>query len=222
MFPGFGRSKPEILIPFSGNARSPIARVIRTRRFDGVATTTIGGFLSTSVAETLLTLAASNPGSVVERLVDSQLAAKNLNTVHFDPIFEDLAHARVRGLAALKRIVRARDSDSYQPPMSELERHLHQLLQRESVPESTTQEPFTFERLKATVDAFIPSWRLIVEADGRRWHTRERDFERDRLRDNEAAAAGYRIVRFTYRMLVHETDQCHRTLLRVGSWRITT
>lgn len=41
-----------------------------------------------------------------------------------------------------------------------------------------------------TVDAYIPRWRLTIEADGRRWHTRKADFERDRRRDNAAAAHG--------------------------------
>jgi very-short-patch-repair endonuclease len=44
----------------------------------------------------------------------------------------------------------------------------------------------------------LPEHRLIVEADGRRWHTRVADFDRDRWRDNEATANGYRTLRFTW------------------------
>ncbi len=54
------------------------------------------------------------------------------------------------------------------------------------------------------LDVLVPSWRLIVEADGRRWHTRRADFENDRRRDHIALANGHRTVRFTYDQLVHD------------------
>jgi len=78
-----------------------------------------------------------------------------------------------------------------------------------------------YPRLAATTDAFIPQWRLIVEADGRRWHSREADFEKDRARDNAAAAAGLVVVRFTYRMLKDDAAGCSQTLLETGRWRST-
>ena len=87
------------------------------------------------------------------------------------------------------------------------------------LPEYSRQVPFSFEQMKATVDAHIPEWKLIVEADGRRWHTRQADFERDRERDNAAASAGLVAVRFTYRMLTKERDSCLKTLLEAGRWR---
>ena len=48
------------------------------------------------------------------------------------------------------------------------------------------------------VDAAYPESRLIVEVDGRRWHTRVEDFERDRRRDIEAGLLGWRVVRFAW------------------------
>ena len=48
------------------------------------------------------------------------------------------------------------------------------------------------------------AWALVIEADGRAWHTRVEDFERDRRRDAEAAAAGYLTLRFTHHQLTHE------------------
>jgi very-short-patch-repair endonuclease len=43
---------------------------------------------------------------------------------------------------------------------------------------------------------------LIVEADGRAWHTREQEFVADRQRDNTAAATGHTTLRFTWIDLV--------------------
>jgi very-short-patch-repair endonuclease len=70
-----------------------------------------------------------------------------------------------------------------------------------------------------TVDAYIPLWRLITEADGRRWHTRQADFERDRTRDNLATSHGIGVLRFTYQMLVRQPEQCLSTILATGRTR---
>ena len=47
------------------------------------------------------------------------------------------------------------------------------------------------------VDAAFPSMKWIVESDGRAWHTRVADFERDRRRDHLAQMAGWSVTRFT-------------------------
>jgi very-short-patch-repair endonuclease len=52
--------------------------------------------------------------------------------------------------------------------------------------------------LYGLVDAAYPDVRLILEADGRRWHTRIRDLRRDHLRDAETARAGWQTLRFLY------------------------
>ena len=45
---------------------------------------------------------------------------------------------------------------------------------------------------------------MIVEIDGFRYHSTRRAFERDRARDAALQAAGYRVVRFTWRQITHE------------------
>lgn len=220
-FPGFRRGRPEILIPFEGNARSPLARVVRSRHFERVATVMIDGFACTSIAETVLTLSLRESGNTLERIVDDQIAARALRITDFDPILERLTEARQRGLPTLRRIVAERDSEAYQPPMTELERLLYELLDREELPTYSRQLPIDYPNLTATVDAYISAWRTIVEGDGRRWHTRKADFERDRQRDNAAAAAGLLVIRFTYRMLKEEPEACLRTLLDAGRFRQT-
>lgn len=43
--------------------------------------------------------------------------------------------------------------------------------------------------------------RLIVEIDGYRFHSSRSAFERDRMRDAELTAAGFRVIRVTWRQL---------------------
>jgi very-short-patch-repair endonuclease len=55
--------------------------------------------------------------------------------------------------------------------------------------------------------------KLIVEADGRRWHTRRADFDRDARRDLFALARGYRTAHVTWAMLTGDPDEvCHDLL----------
>lgn len=53
------------------------------------------------------------------------------------------------------------------------------------------------------VDFCFEAARLVVEADGARWHP---DPGVDRVKDNRLAAAGWRVLRFTWAEVVHETD----------------
>ncbi len=218
-FPFYSRSKPEIVVPFPGNARSPIAKVIRNRYFETVEKVHVKGFPATSVAETIYTLSQREPRQMIERLIDDQLASRSLKIEDFDVILDRLADARVRGLPALRRAIAARDKDGYQPPTSELERLLYRLLDSPELPTVSHQVPLRLPTTAARVDAFINDWGLIIEADGRRWHTREQDFERDRERDNAATEAGLAIIRFTYSMLKREPAKCLDTVLKAGTWR---
>ena len=218
-FPGVRRSRGEILVPYGRNHRLASVRVIRSRHFDSVSTSRVAGFDCTSIAETILTMSLRELPTAVERHVDGQLAAGSLEITDFDPILDRLAFARQPGLAALRRIVRERSDKAYQPPTTELERLLYRLLDRPEIPPYERQLPIDYPRMRATHDAYIPDWILIAEADGRRWHVRKGDFERDRRRDNAAVAAGIAVIRFTWSMLKYEPEECLRTLVAAGRTR---
>ena len=61
------------------------------------------------------------------------------------------------------------------------------------------------------VDVFWPDQRLIVEVDGYAYHSTRQAFERDRARDAALQAAGYRVVRFTWRQITHEPHAVSRS-----------
>lgn len=62
------------------------------------------------------------------------------------------------------------------------------------------------------VDFFWPRTRLVVEADGYRFHKTRRSFEGDRVRDAKLQIAGYRVLRATYARIVHERGALVRDL----------
>lgn len=53
---------------------------------------------------------------------------------------------------------------------------------------------------------FVIGDRLIIEADGRENHEREKERTKDLARDAAAAALGFETLRFTYAMIVHHWD----------------
>jgi very-short-patch-repair endonuclease len=56
--------------------------------------------------------------------------------------------------------------------------------------------------------------RLVVELDGEQWHGGDR-FEEDRRRDLALVAAGYLVVRISYRQVMNEWDAIERLLLEI-------
>lgn len=62
-----------------------------------------------------------------------------------------------------------------------------------------------------TVDLLIEG-RLVVEVDGREYHTSDEQFEVDRRRDTQLAALGYRVLRFSYRQVIHEWPSVERAI----------
>jgi very-short-patch-repair endonuclease len=63
------------------------------------------------------------------------------------------------------------------------------------------------------VDFLWRERRLIVETDGRETHLTRAAFEQDRARDARLTVAGYRVVRFTHRQVIHEPEQVARTVI---------
>ncbi len=64
------------------------------------------------------------------------------------------------------------------------------------------------------VDAYWPAHKLIVEIDGWRYHGSRQAFERDRRKDAALQAAGYRVVRITWRRL---TTEPHAVSAQLGA-----
>jgi very-short-patch-repair endonuclease len=91
-------------------------------------------------------------------------------------------------------------------PESELEALLRDVLSRGGHPEPDWQQPHPAGPAGGRVDAIYPSAKLIVEADGRRWHGQFAQMEADRHRDIAASLAGYHTMRFMWGDLVMRPD----------------
>jgi len=125
-----------------------------------------------------------------------------------------LDRSRIPGMNRV-RVVLAELGEDNPPTDSDLEIGLRQLVA--SVPRIGTvmwQAPLPFwPRGTARCDGLATAWPLILEADGRAWHTRVEDFERGRERDNLANVYGYDVLRFTYNKLTYRLADCRRMLV---------
>ena len=128
-----------------------------------------------------------------------------------------VAQARVLGLATDAELERTLDRHPNRPGSARLRR----VLAGEIGPELTRSEAERLMRgLLLSADLPVPEinvrwrgfevdfmWReqkLVVEVDGYRFHSGYAAFERDRRRDQQLLAAGYRVLRVTWRQLVNE------------------
>jgi very-short-patch-repair endonuclease len=117
--------------------------------------------------------------------------------------------AQILGLASHAELAASRPSRSsrllYAGPQltrSEAERRFLDLIERARLP-----RPRTNVRIgRYEVDLLWPEQRLIVEVDGYAFHSTRAAFERDRARDAELIAAGYHVIRVTWRQLVEEPE----------------
>lgn len=56
------------------------------------------------------------------------------------------------------------------------------------------------------LDFAYPEQRIAIEGDGFGFHSDRRAFESDRSRQNDLVLAGWLVLRFTWRQIVHEPD----------------
>ena len=127
-----------------------------------------------------------------------------------------ISGSRLTGTKAFRETI-AGLTDDYVPTESEFERMLLRAIDDPRVPNVNRQARLAWwPVLPHRVDAVIPEWNLILEADGRAFHTKRADFERDRQRDNLAAVHGYRVMRFTYRALTQDPAAVLQLVFNAG------
>ena len=107
------------------------------------------------------------------------------------------------GNVALRRLLNEAEPGAH----AESERRLIKLLRRAGITGWVPQYRIRLSAGAAFTDLAFPDCRLAVEVDGRRYHDESSGrFESDRHRQNELQALGWRVLRFTWRMLIDDPD----------------
>ncbi len=163
------------------------------------------GMSVTRPARTLLDLARVLGPHALDRALEE---AQVLRLVSDAELYAILERARARpGVRALRHALPSFDAT---PSLtrSEAELRLLGLVRAARLP-----APVSNVRVcRREVDLLWPAQRLVVEVDGFRFHGGRAAFERDRRRDGELLASGYRVLRVTWRELTGAPEAVVATL----------
>jgi very-short-patch-repair endonuclease len=122
---------------------------------------------------------------------------------------------RRRGKRGMKLLGEVLDSrgPGYVPPESELERRLLTVLRKGGLAAPRRQYPLPW-RVEAAcrVDLAYPDAKVLIEADGRRWHSRMDQMAEDRRRDREALSNGWRPYRFVWEEITRQPEMVCATV----------
>lgn len=202
----------QVTVPLDADHRSRAVQVHRSRHHRHA---TYDGLRITRFEQVLVQLAGTRPDLVRAALH----AGVNQDPRRLDRVLrhiERLSGSRLPGLRGLLEL--AVDLEGDPPTQSELERRLLDVVgDVPGLPPLQRQAPAPWStRSRSVVDALVPQWKLILEADGRRYHQRVADFETDRWRDAEAAVHGLHVMRFTHARIRDDRSGIVDQLVRYG------
>jgi predicted transcriptional regulator of viral defense system len=198
------RRTVEVIVPGRSTHRHAGIEVHRGSRLDrDVDVVLLDGIRTTTVARTLLDLASVLAPRQLERALDQAEILRVFDlTALTDQRRRNLRHPGSRPL----RLTLDRHLPGTTPTASELEERMLALTDALGLP-------------RAEINAYVDPgdggpiirpdcvWRvhrLAVEVDGARTHLTRHAFETDRHRDQRLVAAGWRVIRITWRQLTHD------------------
>ena len=164
-------------------------------------TTSLEGLPTTTPSRTVVDLAAVVSFERLKRIVENGAIERITTDDEIAVVLHEIARPGKRGVKKLLRVLALRAPGD---PVSdsELERLLLTALRDAGLPQPVPQFSHPGrDPGRGRVDFAYPEARVVLEADGRRWHQRIADIKRDRARDNEAARAGWLTMRFMHEEL---------------------
>jgi very-short-patch-repair endonuclease len=157
--------------------------------------TTRHGVPTTTLDQTLLDLARTEPPDTLERALNEARAQGLTTNRRLLSLAE--SSATKPGAKNLRAVLHGNDTGFTR---SRAERELHRLIDGAGLPRPERNVHVEGRER----DAVWRKQRLVVEVDGYASHGTREAFERDRERDAELAARGWRVVRVTWRQLTGE------------------
>jgi hypothetical protein len=187
------------------------------RRYRPERVVTVDGIRVVDSAQALVDSAPTISTERLRRALDDLVVGEQ---VELDTVRSRYLAAKHRsGLAGIADLLHSM-GDAYVPTDCELEVVLRQVASAPALPPVDWQASLPWAPGgPQRVDGLIEAWHLILEGDGRRWHVRVADFERDHERDLTALRNGYLVARFTWTMLTARPDECVRALVNIGRAR---
>lgn len=191
-------------------SRKPKPRgiTVHRRALPGGQVTRLIGIAVTSVACTLVDLAAQLAPGRLERAVNE---ADRLDLIDPESLREALGgFAQRPGVSALRRLL---DRSTFTPTDSELERRFKPIARAAGLPPPETGRWVSGFR----VDFFWPQLGLVVETDGLRYHRTPAQQARDNLRDQAHHSNELIPLRFSHAQVAKTPAEVKATLTAVAA-----
>jgi very-short-patch-repair endonuclease len=191
----FGCADVEVTVTGARAPQRTGIRAYRTAALTADEVRTVDGIPVTSPARTIVDVSRFLTTAALEHVVADAIRRGVVRQIQLTGALE--RHRGRRGVATLRSVM-----SGVEPAFtrSAAERRLLRLIRAASLP-----SPVLNARVGGhEVDFLWPRERVIVEVDGYRWHSDRAAFERDRVRDAELQALGYRVIRVTWRQLQRE------------------
>lgn len=203
---GYPPGPAVVTLSHPNHQRSLLGRIHQLTDVDPRDVTVVDGIRVTTVARTIVDLAALGRRRRLADAMSDAVVAGKVRIAAVRELFRRLARRGKPGVRLLRALL-----SEYEPgagiPESRLERRGLAVLARGGIRRPRLGAPVPgWTPGSGRVDAVFDGERVIVEFDGRRWHTRRRDSERDRARDHAAARAGYVVLRFTWWDVVNDPE----------------
>lgn len=168
----------------------------------------VQGIPCTTVARTIVDLAGMYGVTQLRETVERAATKKALDVAAIEAVLAD--GPRRRGAPCLRGVLDewrpVAETAKYATVRSLFEARLLPLIAAAELPLPRVNTRVRTAERVLEVDLLWPEQRLVVEADSRRHHAIEVAFERDHKRDRELLAAGYGVLRVTWREAEKEPD----------------
>jgi very-short-patch-repair endonuclease len=184
----------------------PGIRLHRAVRLDRDDIRTFQRIPVTTPARTILDLAGTERHRVFEQALAEAQARRLVTGRHLEAVLE--RSSRRPGAGVLRAALASEATPAW--TRSQAEERFLALVRSAGLP-----EPEVNVRLGPYEVDFL--WRavgLVVEIDGYAYHASRAAFERDRLRDADLQADGLKVMRVTWRQIVHAADEVLGRVLR--------
>jgi len=204
-----GAAGVEITVPRGRVLRDPSILAHRTGPLPGVDVTAVDGIPVTTVARTLVDLAAVLRPEALEEALDSALSAGRVPRPRLAWRLGELAAKGRPGAEVLRSLLDAREPAA-PVPASVLETRLGRVLAGPGLAAPVWGHEVRAGGRLAVLDCAYPQVRLAVEADGWQTHSGRARWEDDLARQNALVAAGWTVLRFPWSVIDQDPGQVRR------------
>jgi very-short-patch-repair endonuclease len=201
----YRRGPVHVSVPATERHRRPGVKVHRRRT--SLAVTRKMGIPVTTPVETIVDLAPRLEEPELERTINEAV-----NRGLTDPEALRAAAAAMRKRAGANTVRKLLDHRTFAVTDTMLEQRFLPIVRAARLPMPETQAHVNGYR----VDFYWPELKLVVEADGLRYHRTPAQQSADRVRDQKHAAEGLTSLRFTHAQIYFDQAHVRTTLVEVA------